>query len=191
MGASSKKVSVCCSGYIVDFRCRKNGEHRGMVLEASGSRLVAKFAKSLPDSSWMGLQRGDRVVIRGLQKVGGSKIKVTQIQPWSGVETVQLEAEEAPPELVGPTRPHSPIPIRVAVCHKSNCCRKGAREVAEALRSAVTQNDWDHQVSIQPAKCLGRCKAGPVVMVLPGKKRYSSVKPRQVERLLLEQIQIP
>ncbi|MDG2992044.1 (2Fe-2S) ferredoxin domain-containing protein [Candidatus Synechococcus calcipolaris G9] len=71
---------------------------------------------------------------------------------------------------------------KILVCQKSSCCRRGGKELWQALEQNLVAANLHDQVSLKATGCMGQCKRGPVMVV--AKKRYTQVKPNQVKPLL-------
>ena len=73
---------------------------------------------------------------------------------------------------------------RVLICQKSNCWKKGGKQVYEELDSILGDRNLDNEVTIKKTGCLKKCKKAPNVVMLPDKAQYTKVKPKQVENLV-------
>ena len=69
---------------------------------------------------------------------------------------------------------------KVLVCKKSNCWKKGGKEVCQVLEEIY----GECQIQVKTTGCLKQCKKGPNVVILPDKARYSRVKPQQIPTLV-------
>lgn len=74
--------------------------------------------------------------------------------------------------------------VKVLVCGKSKCMKQGGRAVCQKLENLVDNQGLTDQVTIKKTGCMDRCKAGPNMVVMPDKTRYSKVKPDSVPDLL-------
>jgi len=75
-----------------------------------------------------------------------------------------------------------PSRIRILVCQKSNCCKRGGSAVMAQLQKVVGDRDLNEQVSIQGTGCMGKCNSGPVVVI--DKTHYQQVDSEAVLRLV-------
>ncbi|MEL6225233.1 MAG: (2Fe-2S) ferredoxin domain-containing protein [Cyanobacteria bacterium J06627_8] len=74
--------------------------------------------------------------------------------------------------------------VKILVCGKSKCMKKGGQTVCQQLEALVTEYDLDNRVTIKQTGCMDRCKAGPNLVVMPDKARYSNVQPSEIAALL-------
>lgn len=108
----------------------------------------------------------------------------TQCQPQSETQTelqAEIQAETAP---VSPAPPVAGKPGRILVCRKSKCCKQGGKKLTQALETALRDRGLDGEVVVKGTGCMKRCKAGPNLMMMPDKKRYSRVTAKDAEQLI-------
>ena len=74
--------------------------------------------------------------------------------------------------------------VKILVCGKSGCMKRGGRAVCQQLESLLDAQDLADQVVIKQTGCMDRCKAGPNLVIMPDKARYSKVKPEAIPDLL-------
>ncbi|MEO1210830.1 MAG: (2Fe-2S) ferredoxin domain-containing protein [Cyanobacteria bacterium J06638_20] len=71
----------------------------------------------------------------------------------------------------------------ILVCRKSDCCKKGGREVIAGLQRELGDRQIAEQVIIRETGCMKKCKAGPN-LVMPDKTRHSRVRAKDIPALL-------
>jgi (2Fe-2S) ferredoxin len=76
--------------------------------------------------------------------------------------------------------------LKILVCSKSDCWKRGGREVCHALQATLQQQGLEQQVAIVKTGCMDRCKAGPNVVIMPAKTRHTRVQPSEVPALVKE-----
>ncbi|XZO01932.1 MAG: (2Fe-2S) ferredoxin domain-containing protein [Microcoleus sp.] len=59
------------------------------------------------------------------------------------------------------------------VCQKSDCQKRGSGAVCKALENALNCSGLAGEVIVQKTGCLKQCKAGPNIVVMPDKTRYT------------------
>ncbi len=69
---------------------------------------------------------------------------------------------------------------KVLICQKSNCWKKGGKQVFEELESVLSDRNLSEQIPIRKTGCLNKCKKAPNLVMLPDKAHYTKVKPKQV-----------
>lgn len=72
------------------------------------------------------------------------------------------------------------------VCCGTGCLANGARDVAEALESAIAKAGADATVEtyIKRTGCNGFCENGPIIKVRPDDISYYRVRPKHVEKIV-------
>jgi (2Fe-2S) ferredoxin len=73
---------------------------------------------------------------------------------------------------------------KILVCQKSDCQKRGGAAVCKALEDALNSRGLAGQVTVQGTGCLKQCKAGPNIVVMPDKTRYSRIKPGEIPAIL-------
>ncbi|WP_293216125.1 MULTISPECIES: (2Fe-2S) ferredoxin domain-containing protein [unclassified Microcoleus] len=73
---------------------------------------------------------------------------------------------------------------KILVCQKSDCQKRGGAAVCKALENALNARGLEGQVTVQGTGCLKQCKAGPNIVVMPDKTRYSRIKPAEVPAIV-------
>ena len=74
------------------------------------------------------------------------------------------------------------------VCQKSNCWKKGGKEVYAELETALSDRHLDGVIPVKKTGCLGKCKKAPNLVMLPDKARYTQVKPKQIPNLVAKHL---
>jgi NADH:ubiquinone oxidoreductase subunit E len=75
---------------------------------------------------------------------------------------------------------------KILVCGKSDCWKRGGREVCHALQETLQKQGLEQQVTIVKTGCMDRCKAGPNVVIMPNKTRHTRVQLSEVPALVKE-----
>lgn len=127
------------------------------------------------------LNPGDWIRITGEKKLdsktGLPKLKASAIYP-------------AQPGETGPAAPAKATPAKgkatILVCQKSDCMKRGGRALCQALESELSDRGLTDQVTIKGTGCMKHCKAGPNMVVMPDKTRYSRIHPETVSTILDE-----
>ena len=70
--------------------------------------------------------------------------------------------------------------VKVQVCQKKNCCKKGGDELWKAFEAVSTKR----QFKLEPIGCLGGCKRGPNIRLLPDNVKYRHVQTDEIGRIL-------
>ena len=75
-------------------------------------------------------------------------------------------------------------PTKILVCQKSDCQKRGGAAVCKALENALNSRGLEGQVTVQGTGCLKQCKAGPNIVLMPDKTRYSRIKPAEISAII-------
>ena len=178
---------------------------KAIRLDVDGEWLIIKLRKEVRAVLRSRLQPGDYLRCIGRTEFDGATIKLkahqvfTLLPPRPALGSGQHfpspspspEATPNPYPVASPlhdsnhpsTRPH-PRPadrfahraIKIQVCRKSGCQKRGGRQLVEALRQALRDRHLHAQVEIQYTGCQNHCSEAPTFTVMPGGHRYSRVK---------------
>ena len=202
--------SFTVQGKLIRTVHKKSGRLKRLVFEDAQGIWELKCAK------WcridVPLRPGSNLEISGLKRIKPDKIKL-EVFDIKGLKTENLSremleladglplsarvAEQGPQPALSQLAPSQLAPSqaeqksskpcdRILVCRKKNCDRKGATHIWNALADQLNQKGDEAQVSLQSVKCLGKCKHGPVIQVLPTGLKYTQVRPEQASALLTE-----
>ncbi|MEO1591638.1 MAG: (2Fe-2S) ferredoxin domain-containing protein, partial [Cyanobacteria bacterium J06632_22] len=127
------------------------------------------------------LATGDTLRIVGQQKpdkhTGGLKYKA--------LDVVRIGHGTAPQTAttVAPAPHKKKKPARILVCNKSSCRKRGSEAVCRAIAQTFEQLNLT-EVELKKTGCMDRCKAGPNVVMMPDKAKYTRVSPNQISKLM-------
>ena len=95
----------------------------------------------------------------------------TEFSTPTAVQTVQTPAK-------------TKTKTKILVCQKSDCQKRGGAAVCKALENALNARGLEDKVTIQGTGCLKQCKAGPNIVLMPDKTRYSRIKPAEIPAIV-------
>lgn len=80
----------------------------------------------------------------------------------------------------------SPEASKIIVCCGTGCRPSGSLEVAEDLRKALAEVNWNGKVmpAVKSTGCHGFCSRGPIVEIEPQGIFYQKVKPKDVQEIV-------
>lgn len=185
-----KNVSMfSLEGRFVGFIDEFKEKPKRIRLATSGGERWIKLSKELRGSLSETLQPGDWIQVSGeqnLKKTGELKLKAYQVTlsaPTQQQSAISEDAQNSPKTL--PPSPHPPRSAScVMVCQKSSCCKRGAREVSQALAESLRDRGLADQVVIKETGCMKQCKHGPCMVFMPDKSRYTGVEPKEIPMLI-------
>lgn len=181
MGKHTEKSDFTLSGRFLAYILSKGCEVKGIRLATSQGEQYIKLAKSLRPACADVLQPGTWIQVQGHQKVntktGTTKLKAKVIMPaLPGLHPQPLSIAPCP------VTPHQQGKIRI--CQKSGCRKRGSQQVLSALNSAIQNLGQENNIQLQSMGCMGKCKSGPNLVILPDKARYTGVKPKNIANIL-------
>lgn len=172
---SEKVASFRIEGRFLGFEF-EDFKPKKLVVATSEGECTIKLAKSLRCGFQLNLIPGDWLQISGEKQFdskGKLKLKAEQIIPT----TVSQE----PSSVTAPTDKGK---LSILVCQKSSCMKRGGKEACQAMQTALKIRGLSEQVSIKGTGCLKDCKAGPNIVMMPDKKRYTKVQAAQIPALI-------
>ncbi len=183
MGKSNQQISeFSLEGRFLGFVFKDGYKIKYLRLAARETECWVKVSKALRSSIQQELTPGDWIQVSGEQelnwKTGKLKLKADEIElPKARLEkenTLGLATTKVDVAPVGKRK------ATVLVCEKSDCCKRGAKEVCQALAQTLRDRGLADQVTIKGTGCMDRCKAGPNIVVMPDKTRYSRIDASEI-----------
>lgn len=74
--------------------------------------------------------------------------------------------------------------FKILTCHKSGCAKRGGDRQCQAITKLLQERGLSQQVSVETTGCLGKCSMAPNLLLMPGKKRLSGMKPAAIVDLI-------
>ncbi|MDE5095694.1 MAG: (2Fe-2S) ferredoxin domain-containing protein [Trichodesmium sp. St11_bin5] len=179
----------------------------------AGNNYVVKVAKHLRRNFSSVLTLGLQVKIKGemalCKKTGEEELKAFKIIPdftakateiWPSQPVALLEKSSSqltemnlPDTEEMPSKPQKTTEgnakgvgkkAEILVCQKSDCEKRGASKICKALSKALSEHDLQDQVKIKKTGCLKKCKAGPNIIVMPQKAKYSRIRSAEIPQVI-------
>ncbi|MDM9380957.1 (2Fe-2S) ferredoxin domain-containing protein [Chlorogloeopsis sp. ULAP01] len=181
---SNEISEFCLEGRFLDFVIKDGYKLKGLVLGTSEGECYVKLAKHLRVAFDWRLPRGTWLQVVGEKKhdrkTGEVKLKAQQIM--AARRELETGGETFSVSSLTETKAKS-AKATILVCQKSDCVKRGADGVCQALQGALRDRGLADQVTIKGTGCMKNCKAGPNV-VMPDKTRYSRIQAAQVPALM-------
>ena len=191
MGASysTEESAFCLEGKFIDFVIKDGYKLKGLLIETLEGETYVKLAKHLrvafdlrlPSGTWLqvvGQKKHDLKNGKVTLKAEGVMAARSDIGRNHSIASVQelpsIDHTKAKPAKTKAT---------ILVCQKSDCMKRGGKEVCQALEAALSNRGLEDQVTIKGTGCMKNCKAGPN-LVMPDKTRHSRISAAQVPSLL-------
>lgn len=114
---------------------------------------------------------------------------LTNGKAYTDFEQPEEQIEQAPAaklanSAVQPAVQLEPGLTKVLICQKGSCRKKGSLKVAQAVDSALAEAGCAEGVKVKATGCMGHCKAGPNMVLLPTKDKYKNVTPQKARSLI-------
>jgi (2Fe-2S) ferredoxin len=177
-----------------------DGKIKYMRLRVLSEDFQIKIPKAMQVTGELAFQPGESLQVTGIGKLDRHthqlKLKAAQIvlltehstplrsaTPSSSISAMTHDSQ---------TKPKIKSNIRVLVCQKSGCLKRGGQGLCEALEQALRDRHLNQHVTIERAGCLKRCSSAPNLVIMPGHQRYSNVRlkslPQIVEAIVLSEM---
>jgi (2Fe-2S) ferredoxin len=161
-----------------------DGKLKYMRLRMLSEELQIKLPKSLRVSLGRSLPVGEAIQVTGMGKFDRHthelKLKAHQIIPLTAPGS---QTPAAIPTSEVPSKPHnakiepkSKPKIKVLVCQKSGCLKKGGKGLGASLNQILRDRGLHQHVTIEQTGCLKHCSGAPNLVIMPGNHRYPGVR---------------
>ncbi len=175
------KLPFTLEGRFLGFEVTDGYKLKYLRLVTAAGEYMIKLSKESRASVRGVLTPGDWLQVIGEQK----RSDETGELRYKALQIAVISAHSATP--VANSNP-APVPtaakVNILVCQKSDCLKRGSSAICAALESALSDRNLQDHVHIKPTGCMKQCKAGPNLVVMPDKTRYSHVSPHQVGAVL-------
>lgn len=188
--AKKRASQLHLRGQIAALWGKSPDRPKRMRLVGSDAERELKLSKAIRGWAGANLQTGDWVEVIGMQQYNPKKdcwkCRAEVIRPLGQATapspaTAEASAARANQPAKRSGKSASPA---VLVCQKSSCCKRGARDVYQAVTAALQQQGLDEEVEVRATGCMSKCKQGPCIAFKPDKARYLGVTPERIPALV-------
>ncbi|MGB7414568.1 MAG: (2Fe-2S) ferredoxin domain-containing protein [Thermosynechococcaceae cyanobacterium] len=161
---------------------RQYGKHpqkpKALQIETSKGKYRVEIPAKLRKQGCQNLVLGEWVWITGTLKPKRCRLEAVEVRT--------ISPDVSPSILYSPEPSHSAVarPQKILICQESDCVKRGAKGVKKAMEALLCDRNLTGTIQIKKTGCIGHCKKGPNVIVMPGKKRYHNVKSSDAPTLL-------
>lgn len=180
-------------GRFLGFAAEEGYKLKILRLATSSGEYRVKVPKELRPVLYRTLVPGEWVQVSGYQKVdafkGTVKLKADRVVPIGASSGITRPALTSVGPAVQPITEsahragRSKPAATILVCQKSDCCKRGANAVINALQNELNDRGLTDQIAIRGTGCMKQCKAGPN-LVMPDKSRYTRIRTDEVPALV-------
>ncbi|MEB3356360.1 MAG: (2Fe-2S) ferredoxin domain-containing protein [Synechococcales bacterium] len=185
MDARSFTVSGQLTGFVIEDGYKLKAIK--VLLDTVEYRI--KLSKELRRSLPPDLVIGQTIQVSGWgkrEKTGILKLTADVVQT-GGAASAEPVTGSPPASTDVPADPEArtaKAKAKVLVCQKSGCLKRGGYAVCAALEEALRDRQLDGQVMVQGTGCMDRCKAGPNLVFMPDRARYSMIQADEIAALV-------
>lgn len=184
MGKKFKQVSAFnFEGRFLSFELEDGYKIKRLNLATADGEVCIKLSKEARASVRGVLTPGDWIWVFGEQHTNSeteaTKYKAYLIKQAAPGQTPALSAPE-PTEEKSKSKPKATI----LVCQKSDCMKRGGKAVCQRLQQELSDRGLTDQVAVKGVGCMKECKAGPNLVVMPAKSRYTRIQANEIPNLL-------
>ncbi len=175
----------------------KKDQPRAVMVRCLNQEIVIQLAKYLREDQTVNtLIPGMSIQVWGVEKPSRSgsslKQKAHRISKSTISNAVEfpmfLKRSDDPllqyPDFIEPTLIPQSKPATLKVCTGSGCMKRGGKSICKLLASSLTEGDWEQEITIKTTGCMGKCKSGPHLIVMPDRTSYSKIQPKEVTGIL-------
>jgi (2Fe-2S) ferredoxin len=184
MSKKDKQTSpFCLEGRFLGFLMEDGYKIKYLRLATAAGEQCIKLSKESRASVGGVLTPGDWIKVWGEKtvkrdrdevKLKSHKISIAAPGQYPGQEVERTAFEKKA----------TPAKATILVCQKSDCMKRGGKAVCKALEAELDDRDLSTQVTIRGTGCMKHCKAGPNLVVMPDKCRYSRIAPGEIPALI-------
>ena len=117
---------------------------------------------------------------RSPELLDSTNLPVAVLTSDGAIATRELTSGAAAQTVKAPAKTQT----KILVCQKSDCLKRGAGGVCKALENALNSRGLEDKVTVQGTGCLKQCKAGPNIVVMPDKTRYTRIAPAEIPAII-------
>lgn len=183
MSKKDKQIALfSLQGRFLGFIVEDGYKIKRLRLETADGEYSIKLSKEARASVGRVLSPGDWLQIWGEKTVKDDddvKLKAYRIMVVDSGQSSDIL-----PERLAPLAEARKSKATILVCQKSDCMKRGGKAVCQALESALGDRGLTDQVTIRGTGCMKHCKAGPNIVFMPDKTRYSRISAGDVPALV-------
>ncbi|MGF1603757.1 MAG: (2Fe-2S) ferredoxin domain-containing protein [Thermosynechococcaceae cyanobacterium] len=153
---------------------------KALQIETSKGKYRVEIPVRLRKQGCQNLVLGDWVWVTGTLQPKSKCCRLEAVE-------IRVILPEVSPSVLYPTEQTYPavvLPHKILICQESDCMKRGAKAVEKVLETVLCDRNLTGTIKIKKTGCMGGCKKGPNIVVMPGKHRYQNVKPSDIPRLL-------
>jgi (2Fe-2S) ferredoxin len=184
-------------GEFLGFIWTKKQQPNAVKLRWLNQEIVIKLAKYLRDDQTVKtLIPGMPIQVWGIQKpskersflkLKAHRIRQSETDDSSPYPTLMKLVDDPlmqPSDSVKPIVSPESKPSTVKVCTESGCMKRGGKSMCKILASSLAEGNWEQEITVKRTGCMGKCKSGPHLIVMPDRTSYGKIQPKDVAGIL-------
>ncbi|MDJ0617863.1 MAG: (2Fe-2S) ferredoxin domain-containing protein [Calothrix sp. MO_192.B10] len=192
---SSEVSAFIVEGRLIDFAIKDGYKLKGLRIATVEGEIYVKLDKHLRiNFNWF-LPTGTPLKIYGQKKLnyktGEWKFKAQRVTLPESASHDNVWERVSPssrlPVRFSSANEVKPKPAKakatILVCQKSDCMKRGGKQVCQALQATISDRGLEDNVIIKGTGCMKSCKAGPN-LVMPDKTRYKRIQAQEIPALV-------
>ncbi|AKG22801.1 (2Fe-2S) ferredoxin domain-containing protein [Calothrix sp. 336/3] len=173
-------------GRFSDFLIKDGYKLKGLILETYEGECHVKLAKHLRVAFDWRLPKGTWLQVVGEKKydskTGEVRLKAESVMA-ARLSTIPAQTSQFSASVTPKKEKAESQSGTILVCQKSDCMKRGGKEMCQVLQKTLGDRGLAEQVTIKGTGCMKNCKAGPN-LVMPDKTRYSRIQARQIPQVV-------
>ncbi|EKQ68697.1 Respiratory-chain NADH dehydrogenase 24 Kd subunit [Leptolyngbyaceae cyanobacterium JSC-12] len=187
MGKKHKQISdFSLEGRFLGFEVEDGYKIKRLNLATADGELCIKLSKEARASVRGVLTPGDWICVVGEQytcpETDITKYKACLIKQAVPGQTSAFTTHNL--AVAKPDSKKAKPQATILVCQKSDCMKRGGKAMCQALQTTLSDRGLEGQVTIKGVGCMKECKAGPNLVVMPSKARYSRIQATDIPDLI-------
>ena len=166
------------------------GRLKGIQIETTEGKQVVSIPKAISAIAQAEIALGSDIRIWAEPSAKKEKqSKAAKAKKLIAIQIIPLspKAKISEPKPAQKKTKQKSEKLTVQLCQKKNCCRKGGDELWLAFEAAAQKASTSTEMKdfkLEAVGCLGGCKNGPNIRLLPANIKHRSVKPSDIKSLV-------
>lgn len=169
-------------GRFLGYEIEDGYKIKRLQLATANGEHTIKLSKESRVALGRVLRPGEWLEVYGEAKTdadtGATRLKAFVIRPAAPQSLERVTARPSVEVSKAVAKPKT-----ILVCQKSDCMKRGGKDLCPALQAGLRDRGLDGEVTLRGTGCMKQCKAGPN-LIMPDKTRYSRLSAQDVPALL-------
>jgi hypothetical protein len=190
LNAGVVSMEVLQGRYVAAVESSK-GQLKSLQIETDSGVQIVHLPKSLRVVAQQELNLGEPVRIwatadlkrpKAISKKRSKKTSASKALAQTALCAVQIVPLQPKSTVSVPASLSQAPKLMVQLCQRKNCCKRGGDELWQAF--AAARQSQGRPFKLEAVGCLGGCKQGPNIRILPANVKQRRVKPADIAEIL-------